>query len=163
MFNGQSLWDDGLDMGSLTGCPDACMLAIAEVSALGNWKAAEQRKASLSVPELIRRGLDIEQRLRQHFTEPQAFTSATLHPKIPQEGGLGASDDVRRLFARIFFESALLYLHTTLSGTNPSKPWLYLDAIQYLPPNQMLLKFNYPLNPSSSISANCRRLNTIVH
>lgn len=61
-----------LRMDLLTGCPDEAILAIAETSALAHWKATEQRNGSLSYRDLIRRGDDIEQRLR-HRADQQKF------------------------------------------------------------------------------------------
>lgn len=115
----------GLQMETLTGCPDEAMLGIAEVSALAHWKANELRKGSLSTRELIRRGDDIEQRLRQHRSEPSFGDQAPLHPNLMQASiaDSGAitfpTEDVRRVLANIFRESVLLYLHTILSDANP--------------------------------------------
>src|SRR5262245_3805982 len=63
---GTGFWhsEGDMRMESLTGIPDGVLLALAEVSALAHWKAQQQRHASLSVRELIRRGDGIEQQLR---------------------------------------------------------------------------------------------------
>jgi len=116
-------------MDLLTGCPDEAMLAIAEIAALAHWKASEQRSGSLSFRELIRRGDDIEQRLRRHQADPQNFSDmdqAPLHPNLAQtstvtEPGMSPfpSDEMRRQVADIFREAAVLYLHTVLSSSNP--------------------------------------------
>lgn len=117
--------EKGLRMESLTGCPDEALLGIAEVSALAHWKAAEQRKGSLSVRDLIRRGDDIEHRLRQaHFDLPSYHEVDPLHPNLSStESTANApvfpSDEVRCLVAKIFQESVVLYLHTVLSGPVP--------------------------------------------
>ncbi|OAX42477.1 hypothetical protein K503DRAFT_346650 [Rhizopogon vinicolor AM-OR11-026] len=131
--------ESGLRMDSLTGCPDEVLLGIAEVSTLSCWKTQELRKGSLSMRELIRRGDVIERHLRTQ-TETMLSVEADqtqLHPDLSsataefgnvQEsptGHAGASlpvDDIRRLVADIFRETAILYLHTVLSDSNPGVP-----------------------------------------
>lgn len=126
------LSDENLDLSTdfQSGCPDDVMIAIGEVSALAEWKASEIRNGCLSVRELIRRGDDIEQQLRQHH--PDSGTSGEvdqvpLHPNLPQLANAGhttqfPNDDIRRLTSNIFREAVTLYLHTVLSGANPAVP-----------------------------------------
>ncbi|KAG5646966.1 hypothetical protein DXG03_001689 [Asterophora parasitica] len=117
-----------LRMDLLTGCPDEAMLALAEITELAHWKATEQRDGTLSFRELIRRGDDIEQRLRQHHTN--AITSlsdvdqAPLHPNLQAsttEPRLATfpSEEARSLVAKIFREAAVLTLHLVLNNANP--------------------------------------------
>lgn len=47
------------------GCADGIMLCLAEIADLACWKADQQAKGCLSMPELIRRGLVIEKDLRR--------------------------------------------------------------------------------------------------
>jgi hypothetical protein len=117
-----------LRMDLLTGCPDEAMLAIAETTALAHWKASEQRNGSLSFRELIRRGDDIEQRLRRHHADQQNFgdiDQAPLHPNLAQtsvtDPGVTPfpSNDMRRQVGDVFRETAVMYLHTVLSNANP--------------------------------------------
>jgi len=129
---GSDLRDDSVDlrMESLSGCPDDVMLAIAEVSALAHWKDAEVRNRSLSVRELVRRGDEIEKRLRQHSVDPASYTEVDqvpLHPSLTPTHVSDAGhavltfpdEKLRRLAANIFREAALLYLHTVLSDNYP--------------------------------------------
>ncbi|KAI0950712.1 hypothetical protein AcW1_007949 [Taiwanofungus camphoratus] len=136
-----------LRMDTLTGCPDEAMLAIAETSALAHWKAVEMQNGSLSMRELIRRGDEIEQRLRAHQTIPTQFAEGTQTPLDPSlsaaslgmsmasgipspasSSGMGrpagavSKEDARRLIAGIFCETAVLYLHTVLSESLPAVP-----------------------------------------
>jgi hypothetical protein len=119
-------------MESLTGCPDDVMLAIAEVSALAHWKEAESCNRSLSVRELVRRGDEIERRLRQRSVEPAKFTEVDpvpLHPSLPpmqstlNETGHAVlpfpDENMRRSAANIFREGVILYLHTVISDHYP--------------------------------------------
>jgi len=123
-------------METLTGCPDEALLGIAEVSVLAHWKATEQRKGSLSVRDLIRRGDEIEHRLRQsHFDLPNFNEVDPLHPNLSStEPAANApafpSDEVRGLVAKIFQESVVLYLHTVLSGPVPG---LYFISSCHIP------------------------------
>jgi hypothetical protein len=131
-------------MEGLSGIPDEVLLAIAEVSSLAAWKSQEMRNGSLSVRELIRRGDDIEQHLRQRCSETAGFFAerdhVPLHPSLPSIGvthvhgasssgsssshGLHATgpfpdEEMRRVVAGLFREAVLLYLHTVLSDSNP--------------------------------------------
>jgi len=119
-----------LRMDLLTGCPDEAMLAIAEITALSHWKVTEQRHGTLSVRELIRRGDDIEQRLRRNQVDLPCdgdLGQTPLDSNLVQQTSAitepGAapfpSDNVLRQVCSIFRESAVLYLHTVLSNAIP--------------------------------------------
>jgi hypothetical protein len=120
LLSEQKYWVNGdmpqrLRMDLLSGCPDEAMLAIAEVSALAQWKTSQLHNGSLSYPELIRRGTAIEQQLRQY--------PANDHDARSNNGTQPTQED-RSLAASIFREAALLYLHTVLSNSMPGK-WLH--------------------------------------
>lgn len=102
-----------LRMDALSGCPDEAMLAIAEVSALAQWKTSQLRNGSLSYPELIRQGTVIEQQLRQYSSNDR---DARLHGTAD---AAQPSQEHRSLVASIFREAAHLYLHTVLSNSIP--------------------------------------------
>ncbi|KAL0579043.1 hypothetical protein V5O48_002936 [Marasmius crinis-equi] len=122
--NNMLLQPGGMQMEFLTGCPDEAWLTIAETSVLSVWKTGEERKGSLSFRELVRRGDDIERRLRQQIS------NATFHstdPSQPQNTYLASdpalpTEDVRRLVASIFRETAVLFLHTVVNSPSPSVP-----------------------------------------
>lgn len=118
---------------SLTACPDEILLGIAEISSLECWKVQEMRKGTLSMRELIRRGDILERHLR--FECEPACTPETdqtrLHPgsamsSDPTAAGLprtaSPADVARQLVAKIFRETALLYLYTVLNGSYPAVP-----------------------------------------
>ncbi|KAJ7285217.1 fungal-specific transcription factor domain-containing protein [Mycena rebaudengoi] len=128
-------------MDSLTGCSDEVLLGMAEVSALSHWKATEKRKGTLSFRELIRRGDEIEQRLRKSGSSPRGESDTTpLHPTLMQTEPAEPeapfpSDETRRLVSKIFYEAVLLYLHTVLSDSNPGVPEISNSVgmiVQYL-------------------------------
>jgi hypothetical protein len=140
---GTDLRDDSVDlrMESLSGCPDDVMLAIAEVSALAHWKDAEVRNKSLSVRELVRRGDEIERKLRQHSVDHASYTEVDqvpLHPSLTPTHVSDAGhavptfpdEKLRRLAASIFREAALLYLHTVLSDNYPGACELTLCCLK---------------------------------
>ena len=116
-MNGGDLDVRRLRMDLLTGCPDEAMLAIAETSSLAQWKALQLRNNCLSYPELIRRGNNIEQQLRQHQSEHLQGGD------VAQTRLLGnvTFEDNRSVIANIFRESAILYLHTVLSSALPGE------------------------------------------
>ncbi|KAI6155245.1 fungal-specific transcription factor domain-containing protein [Pisolithus tinctorius] len=118
---------------SLTGCPDEILLGIAEISSLECWKVQEMRKGTLSTRELIRRGDILERHLRTEC-EPACAPEADqtrLHPGSVMSGdptttGLprtaSPADVTRQLVAKIFRETALVYLYTVLNGSYPGIP-----------------------------------------
>ncbi|KAJ3748662.1 fungal-specific transcription factor domain-containing protein [Lentinula detonsa] len=109
-------------METLSGCPDDVMLAIAEISALAHWKTMERIKGTLNYRDLIHRGDDIEQRLRQRPETPIFQEDPPLHPNLLQPSItdiIFRNQEVRKLLASIFRATALLYLHTVLHDSNP--------------------------------------------
>ncbi|KAJ6624041.1 fungal-specific transcription factor domain-containing protein [Mycena sp. CBHHK59/15] len=144
LFGDLAGWSNDVRMDSLTGCPDEVLLGIAEVSALSHWKAAEKHKGTLSYPDLIRRGGEIEQRLRKSGASSLRGEADTtpLHPTLLQAESDAAadavpfpSDETRQLVAKIFSETVLLYLHTVLSDSNPGVPEISNSVgviVQYL-------------------------------
>ncbi|KAF8969160.1 fungal-specific transcription factor domain-containing protein, partial [Flammula alnicola] len=110
-----------LRMDALTGCPDEAMLAIAEVSSLAHWKAAQLRNGCLSYPELIRRGTAIEQQLRRYQTDLSMASDAS-QTRLHSTAGVTPTDEERSLIASVFRETANLYLHTVLSNSTPGVP-----------------------------------------
>ncbi|KAL0565656.1 hypothetical protein V5O48_016365, partial [Marasmius crinis-equi] len=122
--NNMLLQPGGMQMEFLTGCPDEAWLTIAETSVLSVWKTSEERKGSLSFRELVRRGDDIERRLRQHMINTTFHSTDPPQPHNPYLASDPAlpTEDVRRLVARIFRETAVLFLHTVVNNPSPSIP-----------------------------------------
>ncbi|KAF7328049.1 Zn(2)-C6 fungal-type domain-containing protein [Mycena kentingensis (nom. inval.)] len=116
-------------MDSLSGWPEETLLAIAEVSALAHWKAEQASTGTLSNRDLIRRGEEIEQRLRRSVDWPRLrgdmLDKTPLHPTLVQRGSKNVdatpypSTATREVVAKIFAETTLLYLHTVMSDSNP--------------------------------------------
>ena len=133
IFNGKTAFGAG-QFGSLfesfTGFPDELLYAIAQTSELAFWKSQESLKGTLSTRELIRRGDAIERGIRQ-IQETTATSSglpldfgliAELSPLMNGDSNSESpflNDDTRRGVRGLFIESALLYLHSTLSDPNP--------------------------------------------
>ncbi|KAF8907283.1 fungal-specific transcription factor domain-containing protein [Gymnopilus junonius] len=126
-----------LRMDAVTGCPDEAMLAIAEVSALAHWKAAQLRNNCLSYPELIRRGTNIEQQLRGSQNYSISVDATRVHGTASAQ----LSEEQRSLIANIFRETAHLYLHTVLSNSTPGVPEISASV-------QNLVRFFSQLPPS---------------
>ncbi|KAJ2926860.1 hypothetical protein H1R20_g10251, partial [Candolleomyces eurysporus] len=119
----KSLLDDrngslpGLDMASLTGCADDTLLAMAEISALAQWKATQVRNATLSYPELVGKGMKIQDSILRHKATEEKDNFSTIEGLA--EGDL-PNELHRAMSISIFRESALLYLHTILSNSTPA-------------------------------------------
>lgn len=118
----KSLLDDrngtlsSLDMASLTGCSDDTLLAVAEISALAQWKATQVRNNTLSYPELIKRGMKIQESILKYKAGEIDRDFGTLDGL--QEGE-APSTLHRDACVSMFRESASLYLHTILSNSTP--------------------------------------------
>lgn len=119
-----------LRMDKLTGCPDEALLAIAEIAALASWKKSEAAQGTLSMRELIRRGDQIEQALRQRPARNYAEspTTDTVPSGMAAAAGAGMIHDIagpdeatRLRVAQIYRETAVLYLHTVLSDSHPGE------------------------------------------
>ncbi|KAJ7096534.1 fungal-specific transcription factor domain-containing protein [Mycena belliarum] len=159
LFGDLAQWPGELRMDALTGCPEEVLLGIAEVSTLAHWKAAEKRKGTLSNRELIRRGDEIEQRLRKSAASPARGEPdmTPLHPTLAQADPEAAaappfpSPEARQLVAKIFAEAVLLYLHTVLSDSNPGVPEISTSVntiVQYLgqlPPSEVDRALVFPI------------------
>ncbi|KAL6297861.1 fungal-specific transcription factor domain-containing protein [Sparassis latifolia] len=160
-----------LRMDALTGCPDEAVLAIAEISALAHWKAAEQRSGSLSMRELVRRGDLIEQQLRQLAVprqyadvEEAAAAADAQQPGLEQADaaasavGSYAMEEVRQLTADIFRETAVLYLHTVLSESIRGVPEIVQSVstivalLNQLPPSDYDRALIFPLFLTGSMT-----------
>ncbi|KAG1804948.1 fungal-specific transcription factor domain-containing protein [Suillus plorans] len=99
-----------LSMMGVMGCENRIVLALAEIADLACWKDECRRAGRLSIPELIRRGQHIEAIL-QTTNDPdylQGFESERLRR--------------RRLTSDVFRASALVYLHSVISGDHPQCP-----------------------------------------
>ena len=123
--------NDQLDlrMDKLVGCPDEAVLAIAEIAALASWKKSEAAQGRLSIRELIRRCDVIDQNLNQrparNYAESPVAETA-LPSGMPTAAGTiydiaGPNEAQRQAVAKIYRETAMLYLHTVLNGPHPGK------------------------------------------
>jgi hypothetical protein len=104
--------DDGrpeLSMMRVMGCENRIVLALAEIADLAFWKDECRRAGKLSVPELVRRGQRIETLLKS--------TNDPDHPSSDTE-----KSRRRRLTSDVFRASALVYLHSVISGDHPQCP-----------------------------------------
>ncbi|KAG2146137.1 fungal-specific transcription factor domain-containing protein [Suillus bovinus] len=97
-----------LSMMGVMGCENRIVLALAEIADLACWKDECRRAGRLSVPELVRRGQAIE-----------AILKPTSDPDHLSESEKSRR---RRLTSDIFRASALVYLHSVISGDHPQCP-----------------------------------------
>ncbi|CAL1716988.1 unnamed protein product [Somion occarium] len=59
-----------ISMLPVMGCENHIVLAIAEISNLAYWKSVQQQRGSLSMPDLVARGLDIEEKWLKATASP---------------------------------------------------------------------------------------------
>jgi len=107
----------GFSMLNVMGCDNMTFLAIAEASALAAWKDETQKEGRMSLMELTKRGMEIEEKyLREdghHYRSQSLATTGT--------SGSTTGDSVerrRRLTADIFRAAARLFVHTVLNEDN---------------------------------------------
>lgn len=101
-----------LNMMNVVGCSNTSFRAMAEIATLAYWKADQEEKGSLSIPHLVRRGVQIED---------------NWLPRSPKHGPSSAHPateiEVRReIVASVFQASARVYLHMILSRALPNAP-----------------------------------------
>ncbi|KAF7796004.1 hypothetical protein EIP86_007173 [Pleurotus ostreatoroseus] len=115
-----------LHMENLMGCPDDVFLALAEIASLANWKKNEVAQGTLSILELVRRYEIIEKNLNQlHQGSGRGDAESSVNPiglfsAIPTAASIpDPSDAQRQGVAKIYRETAMLYLRTILNGSYP--------------------------------------------
>ncbi|KIY43974.1 hypothetical protein FISHEDRAFT_51905, partial [Fistulina hepatica ATCC 64428] len=89
----------------LNGVPYAVALSITDVTAFARWKAIELRDQHLSYRTLVQKAEALERQIIQNRAVIGEFV-----------------DDRTRLYANVFNEGALLYLHTIVNGHHPGVP-----------------------------------------
>lgn len=114
-----------LSMVPIMGCENHIVLAIAEISELSHWKEMQTRIGRLSMPKLVQRGMEIEQKYLQRNSDGMFPQDPYLAPPATTSYADSEARDVyhrRRLTNDVFRASARVYLHTVLSGDYPSSP-----------------------------------------
>ncbi|KAG0706749.1 fungal-specific transcription factor domain-containing protein [Suillus ampliporus] len=99
-----------LSMMGVMGCENRIVLALAEIADLACWKDELVQAGKLSVPELVRRGQRI-----------QSILESTIDSSRHHDGDTEKSIR-RRLTSEVFRASALVYLHSVISGDHPQCP-----------------------------------------
>lgn len=123
-----------LNLEDFIGCQNWILRAIADISALDQWKKEAKRDEALDVMELVRRATSIHDDLRAGAVTLEEVASipqshASLSPYQPLEAilarsnitnGLTASQRVDQVvIIRIWAHAAHIYLNTVLSGWQP--------------------------------------------
>jgi len=117
--------NSGFDMSEVMGASNCTLLAIAEIAELAHWKDT-QTKEGLDAVELVRRGMNIQQRCLRQTT-----------------AGIVGRDGEREAVKEVFRYSAIAYLHSVLSGCHPRVPDIQ-NAVAGTIAN-LKVRFNTPL------------------
>lgn len=99
-----------LSMMGVMGCETRNIIALAEIVDLAYWKEDVERTGGLSVPELVKRGQRIETMLKT------TNDNNNPHPADAEKSRL------QHLTSAVFRASALVYLHSVISGNHPQCP-----------------------------------------
>jgi hypothetical protein len=97
-------------MMSPMGCENKVVWALAEINALATWKDEQKEHGRLSVKELVQRSNEIERELEmKHHHAVKILSDFNDDPVVYS----------RYITSNIFRASALLYLHSVVSGGYP--------------------------------------------
>ncbi|KLO08795.1 hypothetical protein SCHPADRAFT_908338 [Schizopora paradoxa] len=108
----------GFSMLNVMGCDNLTFLAIAETSALAAWKDETQREGRMSLMELTKRGVEIEEKyLREDSTRYHSATGTSGSTTTNSTDG-DTVEKRRQLTADIFRAAARLFVHTVLNEDN---------------------------------------------
>lgn len=100
---------------SIMGCDNHIVYALAKIAELAAWKEHNRSTSQLSVPELVRRGQDIEKILKRSSLPMTSHDPA--HTSAYDE-----RNRQRQLTSEVFRASAHVYLHSVISGDYPQCP-----------------------------------------
>ena len=102
-----------IQLESIMGCRNWAMVLILEISLLDEWKQQAEKVQKLSITELAKRGVQIEEGLRENLVE--------LEKNYSQKAS-SSMQSIQSDITRIFALSALTYLHVVMSGALPELP-----------------------------------------
>ncbi|EED11980.1 C6 transcription factor, putative [Talaromyces stipitatus ATCC 10500] len=145
----QALNHLGITMERMMGCQNSVMSLIFEVTVLDKWKAESQATHKLSIVELAKRGLQIEQRLQRELEN----LSSTQLSTQPLNGPSVIHFIPSHIIAtKAYTFAAIIYLHVVISGPYPELPEIagpVSDAIALFRSTQdnpkLLLNIIWPL------------------
>jgi hypothetical protein len=115
----QALNQLGITMERMMGCQNSVMALVFEITVLDKWKAKSQAIHKLSIVELAKRGLQIEQRLRQELAN---LSSTQLSPQPSNHPSVIYSIPSHIIATKAYALAAIIYLHVVISGPYPELP-----------------------------------------
>ena len=104
---------------TLNGCRNSVLAIILDISLLDQWKKEAQGAHKLSVVDLVKRGGEIYERLRQELAAIKDTPLAASSSCSPS-GGMRAL--IHHEISEVFALSAVTYLHVVISGPYPELP-----------------------------------------
>ncbi len=142
-----------IPLDKIMGCEDWAMLLILDVALLDEWEKGSQTNGTLSMPQLVTRGAEIEKRLEDGLDDNSKTLQRLARNAEPLSGGaLGCrSQYTRCVLTRIFACAALVYLHVTVSGAYPQLPEIRksmrrtIAAFQDLPDQGLVRSLTWPI------------------
>lgn len=147
----QALSQLEITMERMMGCETSVMSLIFEITELDRWKAESQASHKLSIVELAKRGLHIEQRLRQELANLNVSSTQSL-PQPSNHPSVIHATPSHVIATKAYALAAIIYLHVVLSGPYPELPEIagpVSDAISLFRNTQdnpkLLLNMIWPL------------------
>ncbi|PVH89484.1 hypothetical protein DL98DRAFT_508527 [Cadophora sp. DSE1049] len=132
------LEDDKIRLDRLMGCRNWAMIAIRETTDLEAWKINMQRRGSLDIPMLYRKGATIESRL----------TNGLNSLKQPADDQTYI-DQISDMTTEVYALSAQIYLSVILWGNSPRTPAVRLTVASCLAaikalPQHLIVRIAFP-------------------
>ena len=124
-----------LDATGLERCLMSCLL---DITMLRRWKDTQTSKGCLSITELVKRSLSIEQALQQQ----RQANLERMKSQLPRDSWA---------FTNVFASAASVFLHATISGARPQIPEIRkgvsdtIEALKLLPRPDLLKRLAWPL------------------
>ena len=103
-----------IDLENLTGCRNWAMMLIFEISLLDKWKKETEKVHKLSIMELVKRGRQIEERLRDRLV---GIENEDLAKNFSENNATNYTE-----ITKIFGLAAMTYLYVVIFGAYPELP-----------------------------------------
>lgn len=143
---------DGICLENLNGCKKWVLVLILEISQLDTWKKLADKTQKLSIVDLVKRGGQIEKRLREELANIE--TSASTTAFLDNSSEMVTSTEITKIFAL----SAITYLHVVTSGAHPELPEVQrsvsdtIAAFQHLTDTKLLRNLMWPFCVTGSLA-----------
>jgi C6 transcription factor Pro1 len=113
-YHEKLLGNDAINCASISGCQNWAVLQMSRVSRLASWKRDSENSGLLSIMDLTKRAMTIEEDIKKGL---KALSNNALEtsPSSPEQRELSNVTCITKVFAL----SIVTYLHVVISGAHP--------------------------------------------